>query len=454
MRKKNQKQMPLTPTTVDHPHAMELKLISRILDSTPTINELAWQELTQNVENFGTGAEGMSAEQVVRCAIVKQMEDYSYDELAFHVIDSSCYRSFCRIGIAHKGFKKSALCHNIKSLSPTTWEAINRILVAYAKDKKIEKGREVRIDSTVVSSNIHTPSDSSLLWDAVRVLTRILSQAKGQFQGFDILFTDHTTRAKRRMIAVMNARDRNSRKKHYLDLLKVTRKSFNYAQRTLAFLKVYLSADPAQIAMAQKMAEELETYTERTARVIDQTERRVVHGESVPASEKIVSIFEPHTDIIVKDHRDTFYGHKLCVTGGASNLIIDCVICDGNPADSTMTDQMLDRQRGLYGRYPLKVALDGGFASKENLNSAKSKHIKDVCFAKKRGIEVEEMCRSPWVYRRLRRFRAGVESGISWLKRCFGLCRCTWKGLQSFKSYVWASIVSANLLTLARKQMA
>ena len=90
MRKKNQNQMPLTPTTVDHPHGMELKLISRILDSTPTINELAWQELTQNVENCGTGAEGMSAEQVVRCAIVKQMEDYSYDELAFHVIDSSC----------------------------------------------------------------------------------------------------------------------------------------------------------------------------------------------------------------------------------------------------------------------------------------------------------------------------------------------------------------------------
>jgi len=446
--------MPLTPRTVDHPHAMELELISRILDDIPTINELAWQGLTQNVENFGTGAEGMSAEQVVRCAIVKQMEDYSYDELAFHIIDSSCYRSFCRIGIAHKGFKKSALCHNIKALSSNTWEAINRILVAYAKDKKIEKGREVRIDSTVVSSPIHTPSDSSLLWDAVRVLTRILSQAKGQFQSFDISFTDHTKRAKRRMIAVMNAREKKSRKRHYLDLLKVTKKSLSYAQRAVFFLKGYLSTDPAQIGMALKMAEELETYTELTAQVIDQTERRVIHGESVPAPEKIVSIFEPHTDIIVKDHRDTFYGHKICVTGGSSNLITDCVICDGNPADTTLTDQMLDRQHELYGRYPLKVALDGGFASKENLNSAKSKHIKDVCFAKKRGIEIEEMCRSPWVYRRLRRFRAGVESGISWLKRCFGLCRCTWRGLQSFKSYVWASIVSANLLTIAGKQMA
>jgi len=199
----------------------------------------------------------------------------------------------------------------------------------------------------------------------------------------------------------------------------------------VSFLAGYSSADPAQILLAQKIAEELETYSELTRMVINQTERRVLHGESVPAPEKIVSIFEPHTDIIVKDHRDTFYGHKICVTGGASNLVTDCVIFDGNPADTSLTDQMLDRQRDLYGRYPLKVALDGGFASKENLTPAKSKHIKDVCFAKKRGIEIEEMCRSPWVYKRLRRFRAGVESGISWLKRRFGLCRCAWKGFQS-----------------------
>jgi IS5 family transposase len=256
------------------------------------------------------------------------------------------------------------------------------------------------------------------------------------------------------MIGVMNARDKKTRERNYRDLLTVTRKSLTYARRAASFLNTYLSPDPAQMTLAQKIAEALATYTELTARVIDQTERRILHGESVPVSEKIVSLFEPHTDIIVKDHRDTFYGHKLCLTGGRSNLITDCVICEGNPADTTLTDHLLDRQRELYARYPLKVALDGGFASKENLTSAKSKHIKDVCFAKKRGIDVEEMCRSPWVYRRLRRFRAGVESGISWLKRCFGLRRCTWRGLHSFQSYIWASIVSANLVTLARKEMA
>ena len=101
----------------------------------------------------------------------------------------------------------------------------------------------------------------------------------------------------------------------------------------------------------------------------------------------------------------------------------------------------------------VKVALDGGFASKANLESAKGKEgVKDVCFAKKRGLEEQDMCRSSWVYKRLRRFRAGIESGISWLKRCFGLDKCTWKSLPSFKSYVWASIVSANLMTLARRQ--
>jgi len=447
MRKKYQKQMPLMITGIDHARAMEFKAIGRILDDNPIINEMVLQNLTHDITHPDTGAQGMTAEQVVRAAIIKQTEGYSYEDLAFHIVDSRCYRSFCRIGITDRGFQKSALCHNIKAISPETWEAINRILVAYAEEHKIEKGREVRMDSTVVSSNIHEPSDSSLLWDSVRVLTRMLGQINEQFDSLDIAFTDHSKRAKRRMLAIMNAKGNKARKKQYVDLLKVTRKTLSYAQTALCLLK------GPHLAMAQSMAEELKYYIELTRQVIEQTARRVIHGESVPASEKIVSLFEPHTDIIVKDRRETFYGHKVCLNGGSSNLITDCVIVDGNPADSTLTEQMLDRHEEIYGRYPLKAAFDGGFASKENLKSAKTKGIKDVCFAKKRGIEVEDMCRSQWVYKRLRRFRAGIESGISWIKRCFGFASCTWKSLRSFKSYVWASIVSANLLTLARKEM-
>jgi len=412
---------------IDHPHAVELEGISQILDDNPIIYDWVLQDLTRDVIRTDTGAEGMSAEQVLRAAIIKQMEGYSYEDLAFHLLDSVCYRGFCRIGIADKGFQKSALCNNIKAISSQTWEAINRILVAYGQDKEIEKGKEARTDCTVVASNIHAPTDSSLLWDSVRVLTRKLGRMNEQFDGLHIPFTDHTKRAKRRMLAVMNAKNKKARKKQYIDLLKVTHKTVGYARKAVIVLESFPFKNCALVETAQGMAQELKEVIQLTHKVMDQTTRRVIHGESVPASEKIVSIFEPHTDIIVKDRRDTFYGHKICITGGKSNLISDCLILDGNPADTELTGQMLDRHKDIYGHYPLKVALDGGFASGKNLKSAKGKGIKDVCFAKKRGLEEDAMCRSSWVYKRLRRFRAGIESGISWLKRCFGLDRCTWK---------------------------
>lgn len=451
MRKRNQEQMPLTTANINHPRAAELQSISRILDKNPIINEMVLQDLTHGVKNRQTGAQGMSAEQVVRVAILKQSEEYSYKDLAFHIMDSQCYRKFCRIGLTHKGFKKSALCKNIKAISPETWEAINQTLVDYGRNKKIEKGNKIRMDCTVVSSNIHEPSDSNLLWDSVRVLTRMLNKASTQYEDLKLRFTNHNRRAKRRMLGVLNAKNGEDRKKQYIDLLKVTRKTLGYAKSAIPLLEGYCTSDFLQAVLAQSMAEDFKKVVNLTRRLIDQTERRVLQGESVPASEKIVSIFEPHTDIIVKDKRDTFYGHKVCLSGGPSNLIVDCLIVDGNPRDSTLTDQMLDRHNAIYGRYPLKVAFDGGFASKENVTSAKGKGIKDICFAKKRGIKVEDMCRSEYVYKRLRRFRAGIESSISWIKRCFGFAKCTWKSLRSFKSYVWASVVSANLLTLARQ---
>ena len=454
MRKNCKKQMPLTITSIDHPHAEELEGISKILDANPIINEWVLQDVTRNVKHRDRGAEGMSAEQVVRAAIIKQMEGYSYDDLAFHLLDSACYRRFCRIGIADKGFRKSALCSNIKAISAATWESIHRVVVAYGKDKRIEQGKESRIDCTVVESNIHEPSDSSLLWDCVRVLTRKLVQINESFDEVNAPFSDHRKRAKRRMLGIMNAKNNKVRKRQYVDLLKVTDKTVGSARNAVSVLRSATFKDAMQMIAAQGIAEELKHLIVLTHSVMDQTRRRVLNGEAVPASEKIVSIFEPHTDIIVKDRRDTFYGHKVCLSGGPSNLITDCLIVKGNPADSTLTIEMLDRHERIYGRYPLKAALDGGFASKDNLQAAKTRGVKDVCFAKKRGLKEEEMCRSSWVYNRLRRFRAGIESGISWMKRCFGLTRCIWKSFRSFKSYVWASIVSANLLTLARSETA
>jgi IS5 family transposase len=442
MREKWQKQMPLMNHILDHPQSKELETISRIIDENATICRYVLQDLNKGkLVSHKAGARGMSADQVLRCAVVKVLFGFSYEELAFHIVDSQSIRWFCRIGIADEGFKKSALNKNIKAISEQTWQAINRHILGYATKENIEKGRTVRVDCTSVESNIHDPRDSNLLWDSVRVLTRLIERCRQE--GIKVAgFSNHTRVAKRRMLAILNAKNKAQRKAAYIDLLKIAGKVSTYADSALKATTFTPKAMALQAA--------IEHYAKLTARVIDQTRRRVIHGEKVPARQKVVSIFEPHTDIIIKDRRNTYYGHKICLTGGASNLILDCVIVEGNPADTSLVTTMLDRQKEIYFRYPLKACFDGGFASKENLKQAKQRQIKDVCFAKKRGLDETAMCRSEYVYHRLRRFRAGIESGISWLKRCMGLARCTWKGWHAFKSYVWSSIVAANLLTVAR----
>jgi len=450
MREKWQKQMPLMSQIKDHSQCRELEVISRIIDAKPTICEHLLRDLNRGKTIASRqGASGMSADQVLRCAIVKTLFSFTYKDLAFHLVDSQSLGWFCRIGIAEKGFKKSALNKHIKAICDTTWQMINSELLGYAQAQKIEKGRQVRIDCTCVETNIHHPTDSNLLWDAVRVLTRLLDRCRES--GVKIAaFHNHTRVAKRRMLAVLNAKRKNQRKAAYTDLLKATGKVLGYAQGAVEAIDCATGADPSAIALSCQIRH----YVQLTEKVVNQTQRRVMRGEKVDARDKVVSIFEPHTDIIVKDRRDTLYGHKVCLAGGASNLIQDCWVVDGNSPDTALALPMLDRQNELYGRYPLKACFDGGFASKDNLKEAKARQIKDVCFAKKRGLKEIDMCRSHYVYRRLRRFRAGIESGISWLKRSLGLTRCTWKGWQAFKAYVWSSIVAANLLTIARAKLA
>ena len=194
-------------------------------------------------------------------------------------------------------------------------------------------------------------------------------------------------------------------------------------------------------------------YETLILQVISQTERRVFDGETVPASEKCVSLFEPHTDLIVKGVRDVQYGHKINLASGRSGFILDVVIEPGNPADSQRLMPMLERHQAHYGTMPKQVAADGGYASRANLQAAKAAGVEDVAFHKKRGLAIADRVKSQWVYRRLRNFRAGIESGISCLKRAYGLARCTWKGLPHFEAYVWSSVVAYNLSLLARYRL-
>ena len=445
----------IVETTGNHQHTAELRKIDEILRSLPRIARLVHEDLVRGLKDPRTGRRGnLTADQVVRVLLVKQMNGFSYEELAFHLADSKTYRAFCGIGFTDKVPKSSILQRDIKKIRPETLEQINVLILGKAKDEGIEKGRQVRIDCTVVETNIHHPTDSSLLNDCVQVLARIMDAAKEEFE-VNFTFADHRRRAKKRALGILNAKSQEKRLRPYKDLLCVASLTVAYAEKAATALPLARkkSGEPDILGAALGTARELSHYVVLAKKVIDQTERRVVRKEQVPAQEKVVSIFEPHTDIIIKDQRATLYGHKIVLTGGASGLFTDLLVLDGNPADSTLALNMVQRQEKIFDGVPLKVAFDGGFASKANLMQIKELGVRDVTFRKKRGLDIAEMAKSTWVYKRLCDFRAGIEGMISFLKRCFGLPRCTWQGYESFMSSAWSSVISANLLLMARHML-
>jgi IS5 family transposase len=451
MREKIAQQAPLMPAPINHKHARELQQMSEVLDQLPEVTELVHADLVGRGIKPNKGRKGLPAEQVLRALLIKQMNGWSYVELSFHLADSNCYRWFCRLGIGDATPEHSTLQKAIKRVRAETWEAINRKLVAFAAGQRIEMGHTVRTDCTGVESNIHHPTDSSLLFDCVRVMSRLMSDAQDTFA---IRFADHSRRAKRRTLGILNAKANSDRVPLYRDLLKVTAKTVSQAERVAAQLDQVVAGDMMTLAKVQSLSSELRRYVNLTARVVSQTERRVLQHESVPATEKIVSIFEPHTDIIVKDRREVLYGHKICLTAGASGIITDVVVQQGNPADSTLAVKMIERHCEIFGKPPRQASFDGGFACRNNLEDIKKLGVSDVAFAKKRNLQISEMVKSAWVYRRLRNFRAGVEGIISFLKRGFDLTRCCWSGWASFKAYVSASVLACNLLVVSRHLLA
>lgn len=420
--------------------------MSEILDKLPATAELVAWDLAKGTKATKAGRAGMSGEQVLRAGLLKQMHSWSYDDLAFHLKDSPTFRTFCRIGMMQSAPKRSCLAENIKRVKPETFERVNQLVIGRAKKEGVEDGKKVRIDSTVIDANIHQPLDSNLLYDVVRTLTRILKKASSWSD--QLLFSNHTKRAKRRMLDVINARSMAHRVPIYRELVKITQWTLEYAAEAVPVLNKLPDMQAWAVAGA------LEHYLELGRKVVEQTERRVFREESVPAAEKLVSIFEPHTDVIVKDRRQTLYGHKVFLSVGASGMILDLLMERGNPSDATRAIPMLARHGALMGKPPEQVAFDAGFTSAANIATARELGVKNASFAKKGSIDVSPGVRSPKQYKKLQRFRAGVEGIISFTKRCFGFDRCTWRGYRSFHAYAWASVLCTNLLLMARKTLA
>jgi IS5 family transposase len=452
MRKKWDEQLSIWHYLPKNRVSRELGGISEILDAHPEILERVYKDLSK-AHRVDTGRDGMTAEQVLRCAVLKQYRTLTYEELEFHLQDSQSFRAFSKLRMGQNP-SASTLQENIKALSVETWMAVHEATLRYAERQGWEKGRKTRMDSTVVETDIHLPTDSTLLEDGIRVITRLLAEGQEFSPRPAYTFMDHNRRAKKRSLAILHAKRQVVRERAYKDLLHLAGRVRGYGLAAIPILYGYIHVDPAEGLRAQALAKKLEEAVSILTRVMDQTVRRVLRGESVPAEEKVVSFFECHTDIIVKSGRETHYGHKVFLTGGPTGLILDCIVERGNPSDTSLFPVLLEGQERLYGRPPRQVSADGGFASQKNLDKAKERGVKDVAFAKRKGLAVLDMVKSKWVYKQLKNFRAGIEANISRLKRSFGFSRCDWTGWLGFKQYVWSALVSYNLLVLARIKLA
>ena len=445
MREKINRQLMLPPAPLRHKRWHELKEISDRLDEHPEAMDWVFKDLVAEGVDARIGRSGMSAEQTLRALVLHQTLQVGFEELDFELGANDVYRSFCRISPT-QGWSRSTLHRNVSRVRAETLERLNQLLVADAEKEGIEDRSRVRTDATPVETNIHAPRDSAQLYDVCRVLTRHMNAARVLEP--TIAVVDEVKEAKRLTWRISNARGDEEKVPHYT-------KAIEIAVATIAGAKSASKAlrrirDRAIRDLVQRTAEDLDHFTTLGDRVVDLTRRRVIDGEKVPASEKIVSIFEEHTDIIGQRMKTT-YGHKIALTTGPSKLVLDCVVYRGNPNDKTLARPLMERQRELYGSGPAQAAFDGGFASAENLKLLKASGIDDVVFTKARGIATADMASSRSVYEELRDFRAGIEGDIAYLKNGFGLRRCLRHGWDGFRAHVWSGVLSANLFTLARR---
>jgi IS5 family transposase len=314
--------------------------MDRILEDNPKITVLVQVDLNRHVKSPVDAKAKLTAEQALRLAVLKQLKGYSYRDLEEHVNNTPFYRQFTRFyGGAIPDFSdfgelsRAVMERAIKQIRAETWEAINQVLVGYAVAKKVEDGRRLRTDTTVIETDIAPPVDARLLADGVRVLTRLMKRVRESRPAVAFPFANRTRRAKRRCYQIVMAKGPKAetrRQQWYRDLLQVVEEVLAMARGCAEALRPLAAAGDIE---AQGFLAELEPYIGRCDKARQQCVRRVLRGEKVPAAEKIVSLFEEHTDpaspkrfaaasIICRGKKQspTEFGHKVLFTTGRSGL--------------------------------------------------------------------------------------------------------------------------------------
>jgi len=429
----------------------ELAQIDKVLDDEVIYQMVRGDLARRYPKTKQTGRKSTPVEVILRILVVKHLYKLSYEKTEKAVKDSLVLRRFCRVYFKDVP-DDTTLIRWANQIKPETLKALHKRVVQIARELKVTRGRKLRTDGTVVETNIHYPTDSSLLSDGVRVLSRNLKRAQklldGSMEIGKSVFRDRSRSAVKlkRQIEGLARRGAERTKPVYRKLLRIARASVSQSRTVLEMLQERRDGD--------KLKEQLQTFVTRTQQVLEQTTRRVFKQESVPVAEKILSIFEPHSDIIKrgKAGKPTEFGHKVWLDEVDGGIVSDYRILDGNPGDSDQWQPAIDTHIEQFGKAPYQASADRGVYSSDNETYATDKGVKRVILPKAgyKSQKRRQHERLSW-FRRGRRYHSGVEGRISVLKRKHGLDRCLNHGQDGFERWVGWGIIANNLTKIGQK---
>lgn len=434
----------------------ELAELDRLLEDDVLFRQVRDDLARRWPRSLATGRPSTPVEVVLRMLVVKHLYGWSYEETERWVSDSLVLRQFCRLYLAPAP-DDTTLLRWAKLIRPETLHRLLDRVTDLARSLKVTRGRKLRTDSTVVRTNIHHPSDSSLLADGVRVISRLVGSARAVLgtctsQARD-LFRNRTRSAKRlakqiaQTAAQPEAEREGLRKCAYRRLLAVAQASLRQAETIRELLDH--EAGPA----AERLRAGIDRFRPLVARVIEQTERRVMRGEAVAATEKVLSLFEPQTALIKrgKVHEPTEFGNKVVVDEVDGGLITRYAILPGNPPDARSLSDSLCHHRARFGRPPDLLCGDRSFHNDSNERMARQAGVRRVALPKPgaKTASRKDLERKRW-FRRACRFRAGIEGRISVLKRRFRLDRCRYHGEDGMERWVGLGVIAHNLRLISQ----
>jgi len=415
----------------------ELALIDTVLEEHPELYEIVKGDLRGIGKGSAIGRQDSpTLEQVVRAALYKEMRKLNYRELEYAQNDSRICSTFIKL----EGRKPLSFEVFHKYISQIKGESLKELMVAINRimmeETGIEAGKSVRMDSTVVETDIHYPTNNELTWDCIKTAHRLVK--KLEESGCIKKVRNYQKQAKKHRFQINNTKKEEKKRELFGKQLKLLRSSINQAERTV------VEANSKGGINDWLITQQLKDLIAKMEKVYDITRRHEVLGENVPNAEKIFSIYEEHTDIIVRGKREAEFGHKVNLTTGRSNIILDVEIVEGNPGDSQLYEGVLERIKGRYGVTPRDVVTDGGYASLKNQESAKERGVVNIVFNKIVG-SLKNMVTSGNMETRLKKWRSGIEAVISNVKRGFNMYRCEWKGREHFDAKVLWSVIAYNI---------